>query len=80
LNAVNAVESVGIKEILTQCDSIQYPVDMVRLPNVDDIFTISEAWDYEAKVCLHISQMALKFPSDRSLTEKDNCEITYLIF
>jgi hypothetical protein len=45
----------------------QYPIDRVRLPNVDDIFTISDAWDYGAKVCLHMSQMVLKFPPDRSL-------------
>lgn len=42
----------------------QYPVERVRLPNVDNIFTISEAWDYGAKVCLHMSQMVLKFPPD----------------
>jgi hypothetical protein len=45
----------------------QYPVDIVRLPNVDSIFTISEAWDYGAKVCLHMSQMMIKFPPDSAL-------------
>jgi hypothetical protein len=44
-----------------------YLVDKVRLPNIDDIFTISEAWDYGAKVCLRMSQMMLKFPPDPAL-------------
>ncbi|HEY1247601.1 MAG TPA: hypothetical protein VGE97_01315 [Nitrososphaera sp.] len=48
----------------------QYPVDAVRLPNVDNIFTISEAWDYGAKVFLHMSRMLLKFPPDPALDAK----------
>jgi hypothetical protein len=44
-----------------------YPFEMVRVPTAADIYTISDAWDYGAKVCLHNSQMVLKFPPDAAL-------------
>jgi hypothetical protein len=40
----------------------RYPIDKVHVPNVEHIWTISEAWDYAAKVCLHMSQKMMKFP------------------
>jgi hypothetical protein len=40
---------------------------MVRVPTAGEIYTISDAWDYGTKVCLHNSQMVLKFPPDAAL-------------
>jgi hypothetical protein len=39
-----------------------YPTDKVHLPNTEQIWRISGAWDYAAKVCLRMSQMMMKFP------------------
>jgi hypothetical protein len=40
-----------------------YPVDVIRIPKLEDAQEcISAAWDYASKVCLHMSRMALRFP------------------
>jgi hypothetical protein len=45
----------------------RYPIDKVHVPNVEHIWTISDAWDYAAKVCLHMSQKMMKFPPPAAL-------------
>jgi len=47
----------------------RYPVDKVHVPNAERIWTISDAWDYAAKVCLHMSQKMMKFPPPPHLDE-----------
>ena len=53
---------VGRLERNSNTMRFRYPVDKVHVPNVEHIWTISEAWDYAAKVCLHMSQKMMKFP------------------
>ena len=45
----------------------RYPIDKVHVPNLEHIWTISEAWDYAAKVCLHMSQKMMRFPPPATL-------------
>lgn len=51
---------------------ITFPIGTIQtsnVPNVERIWTISDAWDYGAKVCLHMSQKMMKFPPPPHLDE-----------
>jgi hypothetical protein len=60
---------VGRLERNSNTMQFRYPIDKVHVPNVEHIWTISEAWDYAAKVCLHMSQKMMKFPPPTALDE-----------
>jgi hypothetical protein len=45
----------------------RYPMDVVWVPKEESIHSISDAWRFAAMVCLHQSQMVLKFPPDTNL-------------
>jgi len=60
---------VGRHERNSNTMRFRYPVEKVHVPNVERIWTISDAWDYGAKVCLHMSQKMMKFPPPPHLDE-----------
>jgi hypothetical protein len=60
---------VGRLERNSNTMRFSYPMDKVHVPDIERIWTISDAWDYAAKVCLHMSQKIMKFPPPPSLDE-----------
>jgi hypothetical protein len=45
----------------------RYPMDVVWVLKEESIHSILDAWHFAARVCLHQSQMVLKFPPDSEL-------------
>lgn len=60
---------VGRHERNSNTMRFRYPIDKAHVPNVERIWTISDAWDYGAKVCLHMSQKMMQFPPPQHLDD-----------
>jgi hypothetical protein len=50
--------------------SFSYPLDVIRVPKLEDVESISDAWDYASKVCLHMSRMILRFPPSQEMDQQ----------
>jgi hypothetical protein len=57
-----------------------YPQETVSVPNLSQFDTTADAWDYAAKVCLRMSQRALKEPPSDAESDNRIAEAFYETF
>jgi len=54
-----------------------YPEKTVSVPNISNFDTIADAWDYAARVCLRMSQRALRDPPSSAKSDAEIAEAFY---
>ena len=59
--------------VMTFC----YPERTVSVPNISQFDTTADAWDYAAKVCLRMSQRALREPPSSAKSDAEIAEAFY---
>jgi hypothetical protein len=59
--------------VMTFC----YPEKTISVPNISQLDTTSDAWDYAAKVCLRMSQRALRDPPANAKSDNEIAEAFY---
>jgi hypothetical protein len=71
---------VGRRKRNTIVERYSYPEKIVAVPNISQFRTTADAWDYAAKVCLRMSQRALKDPPLDLKFDDEIAELFYEIF
>jgi hypothetical protein len=61
----------------TIVNTYSYPESTVVVPNISQFATTADAWDYAAKVCLRMSQRALKDPPRDAKSDSRIAEVFY---
>lgn len=68
---------VGRRKRNTIVATYSYPEKTVAVPNISQFDSTSDAWDYAAKVCLRMSQQALKAPPPDAESDSRIAEAIY---